>query len=391
MTGDDKKKRRPRGEGGVRWSEARQCFIAEKTVGYDGRGKRIVRTGSGKSETAAKRNLAKRVKEYEDGLTPESQHYRVKDAITDWLDHGQGDADDNTVKRYRSLCKNHVLPQLGGRKLADLRAPEVETWLEGRAEFLSASSLRITKWCLSRAVMRAMKYGLVNRNVVDLADMPRSDRPGRPSKSLTLEQSAEVLTLTHGRPMHCYIVVSILTGARTEELRDLRWSNVHLEADPPHVEVWFSVRRGRKTKTPKSKRTLALPELAVRRLREHKAAQAKIRLGAKQWEDNDLVFPTRTGRAQDPNTALREFRRALKAVPSLRPEDWTPREMRHSFVSILSASGVTVEEIADLVGHKGTRTTELVYRHQLKPVIQTGTSVMDSVFPAPKTEASGDA
>lgn len=65
--------------------------------------------------------------------------------------------------------------------------------------------------------------------------------------------------------------------------------------------------------------------------------------------------------------------------------------MRHSFVSILSASGVTVEEIADLVGHKGTRTAELVYRHLLKPVIQTGTSVMDSVFPAPKTEASGDA
>jgi hypothetical protein len=37
-----------------------------------------------------------------------------------------------------------------------------------------------------------------------------------------------------------------------------------------------------------------------------------------------------------------------------------------------------------LVGHSGTTVTELVYRHQLKPVIQTGATVMDRlVRPAP--------
>jgi hypothetical protein len=33
-----------------------------------------------------------------------------------------------------------------------------------------------------------------------------------------------------------------------------------------------------------------------------------------------------------------------------------------------------------LVGHSGTTVTELVYRHQLRPVIQTGATVMDEVF-----------
>ena len=42
-------------------------------------------------------------------------------------------------------------------------------------------------------------------------------------------------------------------------------------------------------------------------------------------------------------------------------EDWTPRELRHSFVSLLSASGVPVEEIARLVGHSSSRTTEVIY------------------------------
>lgn len=54
--------------------------------------------------------------------------------------------------------------------------------------------------------------------------------------------------------------------------------------------------------------------------------------------------------------------------------------MRHSFVSIMSASGVSLEDIARLVGHSGTRVTELVYRKQIRPVIVEGAETMDAVF-----------
>ncbi len=67
-------------------------------------------------------------------------------------------------------------------------------------------------------------------------------------------------------------------------------------------------------------------------------------------------------------------------MPSLVPEDWTPRDLRHSFVSLLSDAGVPIEEISRLVGHSGTSVTELVYRHQLRPVIQTGATIMDQLF-----------
>jgi integrase len=58
----------------------------------------------------------------------------------------------------------------------------------------------------------------------------------------------------------------------------------------------------------------------------------------------------------------------------------TPRELRHSFVSVPSDAGIPIEQIAQLVGHSGTTVTELVYRHQLRPVVQTGATVMDSLF-----------
>ncbi|MBD2892687.1 Tyrosine recombinase XerC [Actinomadura sp. RB99] len=59
---------------------------------------------------------------------------------------------------------------------------------------------------------------------------------------------------------------------------------------------------------------------------------------------------------------------------------WTPRELRHSFVSILSDHGVAIETIADLVGHASTDVTEKVYRHQLRPVVHGGAEAMQEVF-----------
>jgi hypothetical protein len=46
----------------------------------------------------------------------------------------------------------------------------------------------------------------------------------------------------------------------------------------------------------------------------------------------------------------------------------------------MSADGVPIEEIACLAGHNRTGTTELVYRHELRPVITTGAEVMDRIL-----------
>jgi len=145
--------------------------------------------------------------------------------------------------------------------------------------------------------------------------------------------------------------------------------------------VWRSVRSGGDTKTKKSRRTLALPDLAAERLREHRVRQAEIRLRAESWVDSGLVFSTSHGTELDAANVRRDFRRALRRVPDIDPIEWTPREMRHSFVSALSEHGVPVEEIARLVGHKGgSQVTELIYRKQIRPVIETGARAMDDLF-----------
>ena len=324
---------------------------------------------------------------HEDGLSLGPANYSVRQAVEDWLAYGQLKAGSVTRQKNRHLCETHVLPHLGARKLRELTAVEVDRWLHSLSKSLSTSSLRSVRACLNRAVRRAMARDLVQRNVVELCQVPHG-RAGRPSKSLSLEQARGVLTRTVSDPLHAYIVVSLLTGARTEELRALRWEHVHLDppqgpassVGPPYVEVWRSVRANSETKTKKSRRTLALPSQAVAVLRAHRVEQMRQQLHRGITESSGLVFTTSTGAALDAANVRRDFRRALALVPGIDPQEWTPSEMRHSFVSLLSDSGVPIEEISRLVGHAGTHVTELVYRHQLRPVIESGAVAMERLF-----------
>jgi integrase len=111
---------------------------------------------------------------------------------------------------------------------------------------------------------------------------------------------------------------------------------------------------------------------ALRRYRSIAIRTGEHILHADRWQETGLVFTTAFGTAMDAPTSGVTFRRALHLVPGIDPEEWTPRELRHSFVSVLSDAGIPLEEISRLVGHSGTTVAELVYRHQLKLVLQTG-------------------
>jgi integrase len=165
-------------------------------------------------------------------------------------------------------------------------------------------------------------------------------------------------------------------------LRAVGTARVRSTGIPPHVAVWRSVRAHGDTKTEKSRRTLALPQSAVAALKEQRRWQAEARLAAGPlWHDDGLVFTTRAGTPLDASHVRRDFRALCKkaGITGI----WAPRELRHTFVSVMSVSGVAVEEIAHLAGHASSRTTETIYRHELRPVITTGADVMDKIFVQP--------
>lgn len=395
--------RRSRGDGGLYWSEGRQRWIAEVTVGYDGRGKRITRKASGRTKTEAKAKLKGMLSDIDDGRAIASTGYTVADAVQDWLAYGLSGRDKATVTKLSILARIHVIPALGAWKLRELTAEEVDRWLAAESKSVSTRTLQDLRSILKRAITRAQARDKVKRNVVLLCELPRG-QTGRPSNSLNLDQAEAMLTAaetfaTAGTlAWLCpYVVVSLLTGARTEEMRALRWTHIVgfdsttgkwqpvTEVGWDHerfaIHVWRSVRTTGDTKTRKSRRTLGLPKRCVRVLREHQERQAaeQARAGAR-WQDRELVFTTATGGQLDKDAVLRAFRKVVTAA-GLDPKEWTPREQRHTFVSVLSDEDMPIEKISDLVGHKDQTTTETVYRHQIRPVVLHGAEAMDRIFP----------
>jgi integrase len=367
--------RRGRGEGSIYKDEAKGRWYAAGSVGYGPDGKTWRRnkvSGRTRAEVAAK---LREIQAQQDSGAQPTPGYTVQQAVDDWLAEGPDGRSAGTVTLNRHVLKP-VTAVIGDIELRKLTAHDVRRALTQLAKNHSTRTIVIADNALTRALRHAEANRHILHNAAALVDTPKGQR-GRPSRALTSEQSAALLKAADCARLGAYVVLCLLTGIRAEEARAVRWD--HVDLDSGTVAVWRSVRHGGDTKTAKSRRTLGLPQAAGEALREHRRRQVgeKLAVGT-LWKDRGLVFTTRVGTQLDAGNVRRQFKGICKAAGI--GEDWTPRELRTSFVSLLSASGVPVEEIARLAGHSSSRTTEVIYRREIRPVLVKGAEVMDQLF-----------
>jgi integrase len=386
------RKQARKGDGSIYWDESKQCYFGSISLGIKPDGTRHRPKVSGTTQREVRAKLKELKEDFDDGIDL-GDKYTVEQACRDFLEHGVRGLIPATVNELRIHAEKWIIPHLGQAKLKQLKADDVDAWLDTMAEALATSSVRRRLFTLRRIIKFAEGRNRVRRNVAALVKAPKG-KEGRPSKALTLHQGKALLTASKGRPIHAYIALSMFTGVRTEEARPLEWAHTHLnpvkdqtcscgskhiEDLPPHVEVWRSVREGGDTKTLKSRRTIALPDFIVTLLLAHREQQQTWR-AAHGWKSEGIsyVFGTRNDTVQQAQVIRDQFRTVVAKAGI--PGSWTPRELRHSFVSLMSDNGATLELIADLVGHANTTTTATVYRHQLRPVMTKGADLLDEAF-----------
>src|SRR5271165_2721658 len=379
-------KRRGYGEDGIYFDHRADCrdSVHHRTcagrwrgvvsLGFAADGKRIRKKVSGTTRTEVKDKLKSLHSELDAGVRSTAA-YTVEKAVADWLAEGLPRRTAKTVEVNRDSLRP-LLGVIGAIPLRDLTVQDVRTALKKMAATHATRTPQKAHNCLTRALRHAEGQDLVRRNVSALADTPRG-REGRPSQSLTLEQASALLEAAESSRLHAFIVLCLLTGVRSEEARALTWEHVDLDAGT--ISVWRSVRAHGDTKTVRSRRTLKLPEIAVEALRAQMQRQAEERTRAGElWQEYGLVFTTTVGTPYESHNLRRDFRKVTAAAGL--GSRWVPKELRTSFVSMMSYQGVPVEEIARLAGHASSRTTEVIYRRELRPVITTGAEVMDQIF-----------
>jgi integrase len=366
-------------------------------LGTDPTGKRRRKKITGRTKAEVLAAMAKARGEAENGPLAAARD-TVGKLLGDFLDHGLPGTTRtvNTREWYATMINQHLVPGLGARKLKDLNVDDLDRFLRDRAKAgLSKSTLSHLRGILSRALKWGIRRGRLSRNVAELVDVP--DAPRKVSKAMNAVQAGALLREAVGDRHYAYYALGITVPSRPGELLGLAWSCVDFEHGVIHFRQ--SLKPATKDrpmelgelKTVQSRRSVEVPEFVMDALRDLRNAQKRERLAAGElWHrdaievrssglDPDLVFRTEVGTAVDYSNQRRALRR-LAAKAGL-GDQWNPRELRHTAISVLSHEGsLSLEQIADAAGHRNSVITATVYRHNLNLEITSTRGVMERLF-----------
>lgn len=237
---------------------------------------------------------------------------------------------------------------------------------------------------LRLALGRAVKHGLVPRNVAALASPPKQER--HEIQPLEPSELRAFLSAIEGHRLEALFVLAVTSGMRSGELLGLTWADLHLERSEVLVRLALQRIDGApQLVAPKStagRRTIALPTVAVEALRAHRVRQLEERIAAgPEWQPviDDLVFCTALGRPLDQANLLRTLHGILEraGLPRRRFHD-----LRHSMATALLVAGVSPRVVMEMLGHSQISLTLGTYSHVLPEVQRDAADRMGALLAA---------
>ena len=288
----------------------------------------------------------------------------------------------STYRRHSDIVRCHLQPTLGHVRLASLTPAQVQRLLNAKlASGLAPRTVLYIRGTLRHALSRAMRWGYVGINVAALTDPPRIQR--HEVAAISPEDARRLLKAVAEHPLASLFITALATGMRQGELLGTRWQDVDLDAGTLRVTGNLQRVDGQyvllEPKTAKSKRTVALPAIAVDALRTRGTQQKEQRLRAGSLWANpmDLVFTTPFGKPMHGPTVTRSFQTALEVakLPRQRFHD-----LRHGAASLLLAQGVPLKVVQEALGHATISVTADVYGHLLPELQKDAAIRMDQAL-----------
>jgi integrase len=307
----------------------------------DGRGQRS-RTFTRKADAARFKVEVERKAQL--GSLYEAEPVFFSDFLDGWLERFQQRVRPSTYARGVQALR--TVPELGRWRVHEIRAADVEDRIAvvgRRAPRQAAIALQLLKQALRSAEERGHR---VDAAIFGLVPPQYEEREPRFLSWSEVERLASYCT--EGR----LVAFAALTGLRQGEVFAVRRSAIDLPNQVVRVEG--SARAGAisKTKTGR-KRVVALTIAAAEVLAEQIVARGGGPL--------DLVFPSPTGAMwRKDNFMARVFRPAVRRAEL---DGLTFHDLRHTYASLMVASGASPHVIAEQLGHRDARLVLQRYGH----------------------------
>jgi integrase len=244
-------------------------------------------------------------------------------------------------------------PTVGAKKLGTLTGDDVrKLYRQKLREGLASSTVKRIHELLKQGLRYAMRLKYIHANL--LADVKPPTVKTREMEVLTPEQVKRLLDTVRGHRWECVVVLGAVCGLRIGETLSLRYEDLDLQAGLVRVRrtVWrYNVYP---PKTPSSRRTLKLPQIAL---------DALTRLS----ENNDnpsegWLFPSKNGNPTAPGSFWCWGWKQMLRKAGL-PEPLTYHQLRHGAASLLLNQNVPVPVVSKYLGHSNPGVTMRVYAH----------------------------
>lgn len=290
-----------RQEAPKRW----RAWVTARTPLGDYRVHRPVRSSRGAAIDAAKEMAHNTANDGADAVGEISADMPLADYLLKYLEH-RDDLSARSLKTYRSAVDAHIVPALGKLELRAVTTPKLDRWFRT----LAPGTAQTCRAVLSGAFTQAVRWGVATTNPVR-ETAKRKTRKADPV-TLTPAQFAEWLRRVkayqnderpgpadRAAPLSRIVTVIAGTGARPSEALAMKWEHLELDGDPATAFLPG-------TKTHNAPRTVVLPEVAVKALREQRAylKQGSVDMG----ELSPYVWPTGTGKPISLSSLERWFR-----------------------------------------------------------------------------------
>ena len=188
-------------------------------------------------------------------------------------------------------------------------------------------------------------------------------------KVLSGEQAQKFLEVAKDDPLEALYVLALTTGMRQGELLALKWEDIDFVHGTLQVRRTIArvAHKGftiSEPKTPKSRRSIQLAQMAIDALKRHRIRQRELRLLAgPAWSDQRWVFCNGVGNPIEATNMLRRSFRPLltkAGLPIIRFHD-----LRHSVATLLLTAGIHPKIVQELLGHSQISLTLDTYSHVL--------------------------
>lgn len=276
-----------------------------------------------------------------------------------------------TAARAESYIVNHVeATPLGRRRAAAVRPSEAQAWVTDRAQHLAPLTLRNVVLMVRAAFRDAVHDRVIAANPFDRVTLPRVERerivPLTVDEVLAIadaiDQPARPRKLAGETPgsrprrYRAMVVAQAGLGLRIGELLALRVEDVDFLRRTVRVQDQIDrVTRERvPPKTPRSRRTIPLPDVVAAELARHIAEHPPAPSG--------LLFHTAAGLP-----LAHDYYGNKLFVPAAEragaPAGTTTHALRHHYASVLLAAGQSVVAVAELLGHENAALVLSTYGH----------------------------